>query len=64
MLFDQLIQPIAVYGSDIWGPDRIKVHNDNRFKFLESLTKFTCESLNLSFSRFILGVHRIVQVGW
>ena len=61
-LFDQLIKPIALYGSDIWGVDFARVNPNNRDKFIESLGKFTSEKLNLSFSRFLLGVHKKAQV--
>ena len=60
-LFDQLIKPVILYGSEIWGIDPIRFSMDNHFKFFESTQKFVCEKLNLSFSRFILGVHKKAQ---
>jgi len=60
-LFDQLIKPIALYGSEIWGPDTLKFSAEDCNKFSESLHKFKSEKLNLSFARFILGVHKKSQ---
>jgi hypothetical protein len=61
-LFDQLIKPIALYGSEIWAPDLLKSSQDERSKFNDSLGKFSSEKINLSFERFILGVHKKSQV--
>ena len=58
-LFDQLIKPICVYGSEIWGIDEVKV--DSPLKFARSSESFTAEKLNLSFSKFSLGVHKKAQ---
>ena len=58
-LFDQLIKPICMYGSEIWGIDCIKC--DSSSKFNESLEKFLCEKLNMSFSKYTLGVHKKAQ---
>jgi hypothetical protein len=60
-LFDQLIKPIALYGSEIWGPDVIKSAWNNQCQFNQSLYKFACEKLNTSFSKFLLGVHKKAQ---
>lgn len=62
-LFDQLIKPIALYGSEIWGPDtiRCKLTNESEPKFIRSFESFACEKLNLSFARFVLGVHKKAQ---
>jgi hypothetical protein len=60
-LFDQLIKPICLYGCEIWGPDYIKANvpsQETSGKFEESLEKFMCEKLNISFSKFLLGVHK------
>ena len=58
-LFDQLIKPICLYGSEIWGPHTIKTSTVS--KFCESLAKPESEKLNISFSKFILGVHKKSQ---
>jgi hypothetical protein len=60
-LFDQLIKPIALYGSEIWGPDTIKYSDQDQTKFSQSIHKFACEKLNSSFAQFILGIHRKAQ---
>jgi len=60
-LFDQLIKPIALYGSEIWGPDVIKGLDGDDTKYCRSLESFACEKLNLSFARFVLGVHKKAQ---
>ena len=58
-LFDQLIKPICLYGSEIWGIDRLKTQDTSTFN--ESLEKYTSEKLNLSFAKFSLGVHKKAQ---
>ena len=58
-LFDQLIKPIALYGSEIWGIDDIKHKDEN--SFIKSIEKFAAEKINLSFSKFALGVHQKAQ---
>ena len=58
-LFDQLIKPICLYGSEIWGQNVIKTSNSSNFN--ESLAKFESEKLNISFAKFILGVHKKAQ---
>ncbi len=55
-LFEQLIKPIALYGSEIWGLDCLKVRH--RDKFVSSLDMPLCEKLNLSMCRHTLGVHK------
>ena len=60
-LFDQLIKPIACYGSELWGVDVIKTRGGTT-KLYESLSKLKCEKLCLSYSRFILGVHKKSQI--
>ena len=58
-LFDQLIKPICLYGSEIWGIEKLKLNNIS--KVYESMDSFTSEKPNLSFSKFILGVHKKAQ---
>ena len=60
-LFDQLIRPIALYGSEIWGPKKLILPLRRNHKLSESFSKIACEKLNLSFCRFILGVHKKAQ---
>ena len=55
-LFDQLIKPIALYGSDIWGLNCLKVRDGD--KFFSTLDMPLCENLNLSMYRCTLGVHK------
>jgi len=59
-LFDQLIKPICLYGSELWGTDLLKT--SDLHVFLESMTKSACEKLNISFCRFVLGVHKKSQL--
>ena len=58
-LFDQLVKPIALYGSELWGADILCMSNPK--KFFESMEKLLCEKLNMSISRFVLGVHKKSQ---
>ena len=57
-LYDQLFKPIALYGSELWGPDVIKHVTDYPTKYLNCLSKFTAEKLNMSFARFVLGIRK------
>jgi len=59
-LFDQLIKPICMYGSEIWGADLLKTPEFS--KLAQSIEKLACEKLNLSICRFILGVHKKSQI--
>ena len=58
-LFDQLIKPICLYGSEIWGIDEFRFNNICRFN--KTLELFLSEKLNLSFSKYTLGVHKKAQ---
>ena len=58
-LFEQLIQPICLYGSELWGAYSLKTVEHH--KFIESMEKLACEKLNMSFCRFLLGVHKKAQ---
>ena len=62
-LFDQLIAPICLYGSEIWGLDSLKqkLTGGNEFRLEENYDKLAAEKLHLSFCRFTLGVHRKAQ---
>jgi hypothetical protein len=60
-MFDQLIKPICMYGSELWGPDCIKMSANDNKKFFTSIEKLCCEKLNMSFCKFTLGVHRKSQ---
>lgn len=60
-LFDQLIKPICLYGSEIWGVNFIKTSDSNKTTLSTSFDKLRCEKLNLSFCKTILGVHRKAQ---
>ena len=55
---DQLIKPIALYGSGLQGPDVIKCVIDDPNKYFNCLSKFIAEELNMSIARFVLGVHK------
>ena len=63
-MFDQLIKPICLYASEFWGPFIIKdpasLH-DSIDKMYESLESVMSEKLNISFCKYILGVHRKAQ---
>ena len=60
-LFDQLIKPIALYGSEIWGPGKLSASLQNKQMLNKSFSKMSCEKVNLSFCRSILGVHKKAQ---
>ena len=59
-LFDQLIKPICLYGSEIWGFECLK--KPERSKIFSEIEKVPCEKVHISFCRFILGVHRKSQL--
>jgi hypothetical protein len=59
-LFDQLVKPIALYGSELWGADLLKTSSLK--SLIESMEKPTCEKLNISLCRFVLGVHKKSQI--
>ena len=44
-LFNQLVKPISLYGSELWGVDLLNI---NLQMFLESMENLTCEKLNIS----------------
>ena len=54
-LFNSLIKRIALYGADVWGYSLVK---NNLCNTLSACTKSPAESTQLSFGRFILGVHK------
>ena len=56
-LFDQLIKPICLYGSELWRMNAIK-GNFNLRKLFQSPNAVKCEKVQLSFCRFILGLHK------
>ena len=58
-MFSQLIKPICLYGSEIWGIDEIKWKDTNTF--VKSAETLAAEKLQLSFSKFALGVHKKAQ---
>ncbi len=58
-MFDQLVKPVALYGAEVWGADLLNTGSIE--KLMESMKKFSCEKLNLSLSRFALGVHKKAQ---
>ncbi len=49
-LFDQLVKPIALYGSEIWGMESVggKDLTRDHVDPVESLSKTVCEKLNVS----------------
>ena len=59
-LFDQLVKPIALYGSEPWGV--APLNTPSLQKFLESMEKPTCEQLNSSLCRFVLGLYKKSQI--
>ena len=61
-LFDQLIKPICMYGSELWGPDCLNMRKQDVDKLFSRFDKLNCEKIHLSFCRYILGVHRKAQI--
>ena len=58
-VFDQLIRPILTYGCEIWGI--VDIHSaacrqEGLYKLENAFDKLPQERLNLSFSKFLLGV--------
>lgn len=49
----------------MWGPECVStphfLTNDDNAGFEECYSKLQCEKLNLSFSKFVFGVHRKTQ---
>ena len=58
-LFDQLVKPVCLYGSEIWIMDAIKFDDDEMLA--KSLESILSEKVNISFSKFILSVHGKAQ---
>ena len=59
-LFDQLIKPICLYGSEIWGVEFCRSADPE--KIYTYFEKLPCEKLNMSMCRFILGLHKKSQI--
>ena len=59
-LFDQLVKPICMYGSEIWGYEFNK--KNILTSLFSSVEKALCEKVHISFCRFILGVHKKSQL--
>jgi ribonuclease I len=55
-LFDQLIKPICLYGSEIWGnlPRTISTYDKRLFKLFDELPT---EKVHIRYCKFTLGVH-------
>ena len=60
-LFDSLVRPVALYGSELWGVECLS-YTRNKQSFMDSLSKPICENFNISMCRSILGLHKISQV--
>ena len=58
-LFDQLILPICLYGSEIWGTNILKNKNkDKKYALENKYDKLPVEIVHLSFLKFSLGCHK------
>ena len=58
-LFDQLITLICLYGVEVWGPDcLLPLAKKDPWKLEDCYSKFLCEKINISYSKFTLGVHK------
>ena len=55
-LFDQIIKPISVYGSEIWGTTLINKKDGN--DFYKSFDDCPVEKLHINFCKYSLGVHK------
>ena len=55
-LFDSLIKPILMYGSEVWGPCIFNASSET--KLMTQLTKFPHETIMLSFARATMRVHK------
>ncbi len=60
-MFDQLVKPVALYGAAVWGADLLNTGSIENMNSIESMNKPPCEKLDLSLSRFALGVHKKAQ---
>ena len=63
-LFDQLITPVALYGSETWRLDIVRFSTEEGSKFSKSLHRITRERLKSAFSRFLLGITIHISSGW
>ena len=58
-LFDQLVKPIALYGSEIWGCMKITKKKLQDHDWMEKMYEmYPAEKLNTSFGKNVLGVNR------
>ena len=53
-LFDSLIKPILLYGADVWG---VTLCAPNLQKVLQKTETTPLHKVQLSFAKYILGVH-------
>ena len=56
-LFDQMIKPIALYGSEIWANMPFTKKSYNQETILKYMDKLAVENLHTRFCKYILGVH-------
>lgn len=58
-LFDQVIAPILLYGSEIWATGTIKPNKfTQKWAFDNHFNETECEKVHISFCKFLLGVSR------
>jgi len=55
-LFDTLILPICMYGSEVWGPEIFMKLNDNNF--MQICDTAIIEALNIKLCKYVLGVSK------
>ena len=58
-LFDRLVKPIALYGSEIWGIGFLNCNSAERLR--QSMTFPMCEKVNLSFCRYVPDIHKTAK---
>lgn len=59
-LFDNMVKPVLLYGSEIWSTintNSTKINKDN-FSLFSCFDDMPCEKLHLKFMKFAVGVHK------
>ena len=55
-LFDKTVKPVCMYGSEIWSC--FNASQTNNISFEQLMKKFPIEKVNISFCKWLLGIHK------
>ena len=61
-LFNHMILPIALYGSEVWGTSLITMQARNQNTLWKKFNKFKVEGIMMCMARFILGIHKKTSI--